>query len=375
MKYPENEQSLRLGRIREVMSKDGYDALVVYGGVWKIETIHYVANLRVQDRDACVVIPLSGDPTLFMSSKWDYERARQESWIEKIEVVPDRMMAAVGEEASKYGNSIGVAGSEHMPNVFYDDMKSTVGNRTLANASMLLENVAMIKTPWELEIVRKCAEIADAGFLAEIEYLYEGATEYEIIAELEYAMRKRGADDNFQMVGAGRNLSGMHFATEYKLKAGDLVLSEISPYIGCASYTTQLCKTVIFGEATSFEREKYQLLCDAMQFALDNLKPGSRAMDLCLWQNEVIGGAGYEEYCWPPYMRTRGHNFGLGNIDLSHKNELVLQPNMVMVVHPNQFIPDIGYLACGDTIITTEDGGYERLSKVPKQLIEVLPRT
>jgi Xaa-Pro aminopeptidase len=65
----------------------------------------------------------------------------------------------------------------------------------------------------------------------------------------------------------------------------------------------------------------------------------------------------------------------LGTIELSHDNELVLEPNMVMVVHPNQMIPEIGYFACGDTIITTEDGSFERLSKVPaKHLVEVTPR-
>jgi Xaa-Pro aminopeptidase len=54
---------------------------------------------------------------------------------------------------------------------------------------------------------------------------------------------------------------------------------------------------------------------------------------------------------------------------------MLLEPNMVMVVHPNQYIPEIGYCACGDTIITTENGSYERLSKVPKRLVEVPPRT
>ena len=376
MKYPENEQSLRLGRIREAMSKDGLDVLVVYGGVWKIEAIHYVANLRVQDKDACVVIPHSGEPTLFISSKWDIARVRKESWIRNIEFVPDRMLAAVGEEAAKYGKSIGVVGSELMSHIYYDDLKGAAGDRALSNSTKLLNKVAMIKTPWELDIVRKCAALADAGFLAEIECLHEGISEYEIIAELEYAMRKGGADDNFQMVGVGRDLPSMNIATEKRLKLNDLVLSEISPYIGCASYTTQLCKTLKFGEATALEKEKYKMLCDALEYALNNLKPGSKAKDLCLWQNEIIGAAGYEEYCWPPYMRSRGHNFGLGTIELSADNELVLEPNMVMVVHPNQYIPEIGYFACGDTIIITEDGSYERLSKVPaKYLVEVLPRT
>ena len=374
MVYPENEQELRLSRIREEMSKDNLDSIIVYAGVWKIEAIHYVANLRVQGRDACVVIPYTGEPTLFLSCEWDLARARKESWINRVEIVPEAMLAAAGEEAAKYGKVIGVVGTEHMPHLYYDDLQRSIGDRVLSNSTMLLNKVALIKTPWEIEIVRKCSALADAGFIAEIETLHEGASEYEIIAEIEYAMRKGGADDNFQMIGVGVDLSSMNMAGEKKLKLNDMVLSEISPYIGCGSYTTQLCKTVKFGKATDFEKEKYKLLCDALEYALNNLKPGSKAKDLCLWQNEIIGGAGYDKYCWPPYMRSRGHNFGLGTIELSADNELVLEPNMVMVVHPNQYIPDIGYYACGDTIIITETG-YERLSKVPAtHLVEVPPR-
>ena len=376
MNYPENEQAIRLERIRKEMAVSNLDALIVYSGVWKQEALHYVANLRVQDRDACVVIPYSGEPTLFLSSRWDFARARNESWIEKIEVVPERMLSAAGEEASKYGSNIGVVGTENMPHLNYDDLEKSVGDRVLSNETMLLNKVAMIKTPWELEIVRKCAALADAGFLAEIEVLYEGISAYEIIAEIEYAMRKGGADDNFQMIGVGIDLQSMSIANEKRLAPDDFVLSEISPYIGCASYTTQLCKTVKFGKASAVEKDTYKLLCDALEYALSNLKPGTRAKDLCLWQNEIIGAAGYEKYCWPPYMRSRGHNFGLGTIELSADNELILEPNMVMVVHPNQYIPEVGYYACGDTIIITEDGSYERLSKVPaKYLVEVLPRT
>ena len=375
MKYPENEQSIRLGKIRDAMAKDSLDALVVYGGVWKVEAIHYVSNLRVQDEDACVVIPFSGEPTLFMSSKWDLARAKKESWTKKIEVVPEHMMAAAGEEAAKYGKKIGVVGTEQMPHIYYSDLKGAAGGSELTNSTMLLNTVAMIKTQWELEIVRKCAKLADAGFLAEIECLHETANQYEIIAEIEYAMRKAGADENFQMIGTGIDLPSMNIATEKQLQAGDMVLSEISPYIGCASYTTQLCKTVKFGKASDVERDKYQMLCDALDYALNNLKTGSLAKDLCLWQNEIIGGAGYEKYCWPPYMRSRGHNFGLGTIELSADNEMLLEPNMVMVVHPNQYIPEIGYCACGDTIITTEDGSYERLSTVARYLVEVPLRT
>ena len=71
--------------------------------------------------------------------------------------------------------------------------------------------------------------------------------------------------------------------------------------------------------------------------------------------------------------RSRGHNFGLGAIDLNEDNQMILETGMVMVVHPNQLIPECGYLVLGETVVIT-DTGIERLSRIPSKLFEILPR-
>jgi Xaa-Pro aminopeptidase len=75
--------------------------------------------------------------------------------------------------------------------------------------------------------------------------------------------------------------------------------------------------------------------------------------------NEVVNRHGYEKYTKPPYMRTRGHAMGLGALlpaDVTDSSELVLQPGMAFVLHPNQYFPEVGYLLCGDEVVITEDG-------------------
>jgi Xaa-Pro aminopeptidase len=86
--------------------------------------------------------------------------------------------------------------------------------------------------------------------------------------------------------------------------------------------------------------------------------------------NEVIGGAGYADYCRPPYMRTRGHGLGFGGVapsDLNESSGGTLQTDMTMVVHPNQYIPETGYLMLGDTVAITPDGP-RLLTRTPRQL-------
>jgi len=373
MMYPAIEPEWRLGRIRKLMAEAKLDVLVIYSCQWKVEFIHYAANFRVFGDDAVMVLPLSGDPSLYISQPWDISRASEESWVQRIIVAPQNMMELAGKEAAKHGHNIGVVGDTIMPNYHYYSLEKTLDGKTISGQYNLLDKAALIKSGWEQDILRKCAKLADKGFSAELACMRVGISEYEMIAEIEYAMRNGGADDDFQMIGMGVNLPSMNLATDNTLKAGDLVETEITPMIGSITYATQLCRTVKMGQATELELEKYQLLCGALEYALSKMRAGIMAKDPCIWQNEVIGGAGYEKYCHPPYMRSRGHSFGLGAIDLNEDNELVLEPGMTMVVHPNQAIPEVGYLVLGDTIII-KDNGIERLNTSPAKLFEIISR-
>jgi Xaa-Pro aminopeptidase len=84
----------------------------------------------------------------------------------------------------------------------------------------------------------------------------------------------------------------------------------------------------------------------------------------------VIGAAGYEEFCKPPYMRTRGHGLGLGGVvpyDVTDGAGPTLERNMTMVIHPNQYVPSTGYMMCGDTVVIEADGA-RALTKTPLKL-------
>jgi Xaa-Pro aminopeptidase len=87
--------------------------------------------------------------------------------------------------------------------------------------------------------------------------------------------------------------------------------------------------------------------------------------------DRVLGAAGFAEYCRPPYMRTRGHGFGIGSVApgalIDADTDQPLLDQQVVVVHPNQYLPGTGYLACGETILVTSNGA-ERLAKTETKL-------
>jgi Xaa-Pro aminopeptidase len=69
-------------------------------------------------------------------------------------------------------------------------------------------------------------------------------------------------------------------------------------------------------------------------------------------------------------MRVRGHGLGITSDrpgDIVERNERVLESGMVFVMHPNQYIPESGYLMCGETVVVSENGA-RALSARPAQL-------
>jgi Xaa-Pro aminopeptidase len=73
----------------------------------------------------------------------------------------------------------------------------------------------------------------------------------------------------------------------------------------------------------------------------------------------VLAAAGYAEYCRPPHMRRRGHGLGCGSVapgDVAQSNDTILEEDMIFVVHPNQYLPETGYLMCGEPVRVTARG-------------------
>lgn len=359
----------RYSLLRKAMEAQGIDVLVLYSAPWKTEIVHYVSNYRMFGCCACVVLPLTKEPVLFVSGAEEYPRAKDMSPIEDVRVIAGCDMTQPAAVARTFGKTAAIAGVETMSRSQYAAFARLFGEDGLCAGWPILDKVARIKSPAEIELLRQSATIADEGVRAMVRAAQIGVKEYELAACVNAAMMAEGADDNFQMLSAGKNLSCIHVPGEHTLQKGDLVLAEITPFKGCITYSAQYCTTVKVGRATEVEKNSYHLLVDALESALAIIKPGLRAKEIALTMNRIIGSQGYEKYCNPPYMRSRGHNLGLGTIELTVDNELPLQPGMSFVVHPNQFIPETGYLACGSFVLVTETG-IERLGSLPAKLYE-----
>ena len=362
----------RLARVQAAMAERGLGGLLLYASgqhqMLRMDQVSYLADVRVLGPHAVLLVPPRGEPWLLVTPRWDLDRVREQTPLATVEAVdPDELPARVALFARDLGEPLGLGGRKAMPAAFAAALGAAL-QRPLVDVDDLLPTLAQARTPLELERIRRAAAIADAGFRALCDAARVGLREHELAAEVEAAMVALGAEDNFGLIGAGSHNVAIRTPTNRPLDAGDVVVGEITPcYQG---HLAQLCRTLVLGEPTPLQREKYDLLLRAHAAGMAAARPGRPSAEIARAINDVIGAAGYAEYCRQPYMRTRGHGLGFGAVvpyDLTEDSSPVLEEGMSFIIHPNQYIPETGYLMLGDTVVMRADGP-EPLTRTPLQL-------
>ncbi len=362
---------LKLNKVVERINERGLDGLVIYSRgtcfVLRPAWLYYFSGFKPMGKNNAAVISKSGQVALLIEPPWDSVRVQARTWIRDIRGTSDFLndLAEILQDFRITG-SVGVIGSDDMAL----DLYQVIANKArIQAANELVEEMAREKTERELTIIRETAKIADVGSQAFLKHARVGIREYELLAELEYEMRMAGADDVFDLVSSGNHNQAMHAPTDRRLAPGDIVIGEITP--AREGQFIQLCRTVVLGEPSSVLKEKYAILVRGLNDALKEIKSGNPASRLSKAMNKVIGEAGYAKYCYPPYMRARGHGFGVGSIApgevIDDQTNVSLEKHQVLIVHPNQYFPETGYLACGETVLVT-DTDPERLCRTETML-------
>lgn len=213
------------------------------------------------------------------------------------------------------------------------------------------------KTDTEIANAREATRIAELGYRHLLEIARPGITEDELAVELRWHSKSLGAEDNFVLLCAGPHNKAVAPSYGRPLQAGDIIVVELTPsYRG---QLVQICRTITVGEASATLRLKYALVVEAMHAGIKAAQPGRPIADVCRAINEVLESEGYGEFCHPPHIRRRGHGLGFGSTgpgDVALDNLTVLEPDMLFMIHPNQYLPETGYLLCGEPVLMTARG-------------------
>jgi len=346
----------RLSAIRRRMADEGIDRLAaVHDGVHFIETPNPVMVLAGFKSlgPAAVVLDRDGGLQLFVTPEWDAARAAEdcpEARVTGVADVVDAVVAACGGKGV-----VSIAGLPFAP--WHMTRRIEAAFPGAKPADKLVYGAANAKTADEIAHAREAARIAEAGFARMLELARPGISEDELAAEIRWHSKSLGAEDNFLMLCASPHNKAVQPSTGRRLREGDVLLAEITPsYRG---QLAQICRTASIGPSSAMLREKYALVVEAMHAGIRAARPGAAMAEVCRAINTVLEAQGYGEFCYPPHIKRRGHGLGFGSIrpgDVALDNETVLEPGMVFMIHPNQYLPETGYLLCGEPVVLTEHG-------------------
>ena len=308
--------------------------------------------------ESAVVLGRDGSSTLIVTPAWDVERATAQSATDRT-VGTDDLVGAIADAVKEHGIELEHAisvGFSLLARGIVERLAGRLGKR-LAASEELVRELAKVRTDDELANAEHAIWIAERGYERLLEVARPGMREFELAAELYCQMKELGAEDNFLLMSASQHNLAVRAAGERILDIGDIILAEITPcYRG---QFVQICRTAVIGETAPLVLEKFAVLQSAMQKGQAAAISGARVSDVTRAINAAFEDAGYGSYCRPPYMRVRGHGLGITSSlpgDISVQNDRVLEDGMVFVMHPNQYIPETGYLMCGETVVIAGDG-------------------
>lgn len=358
----------RRKRLAAAMTDDGIDHLLVYGNAWQSDYLRYVSDFGILEGEALALISRDGEVSLFPDSPLEADRARGETADITVEYAPN-ILGAVEQRLDALRNSrIAFAPQRLMP----QQIAARVRDLDLTNATAMIDRLLMVKMDCELDAIRNAAHLADEGYAVFRSAAREGRRDYELVAEVEAFFRAHGVDDNFMIIGVGgTEVRGMSPPMGKVLKRGDLVTTELTPCID--GYYIQICRTLVLGEPSATQQKAFSVFHDALVAGIAAIKPGVTAADIARAENEIFRAHGLGEYVTESYTRVRGHGLGLFVDTKPHILENVnvpIEPGMTMIVHPNTYHPEAGYIVLGDAVIAGKTGA-DVLTRTPRELFAV----
>lgn len=236
----------------------------------------------------------------------------------------------------------------------------------------VVERLRAVKEPEELARIQEACRLADAAFERILQVLRPGITEREVALELEFFMRRQGADGvSFDPIVAAGPRGALPHArpTDAVLQAGQLVVLDF----GCIvdGYCSDITRTVVIGKADGRAREIYELVLRAQEAALEAVKAGADQVAVDQAARAVIEAAGYGDQ----FGHGLGHGVGLEvHEDPPRLNRTApsqpLEAGMVHSVEPGVYLPGWGGVRIEDLVQVTEDG-CRILTQSSKELLEI----
>ncbi len=365
---PSATHKARLAALSETMKAQNVDVFLVIGNNWHADYLRYATDFGIQEGQGIALVRADGSTTLMLDDPTECERARAEISGCDVQYAPQLVKEARA-QLMRSGNRNVAASPMHLLPYGLVNAESDV---RFADGAPVIERLLMTKMEVELDCIRRASKLCDEGYIVFRDAARPGRKDYELVAEMEGFFRAHGIAENFMIIGVGgKEVRGMAPPGGKVLKAGDLVTTELSPCVD--GYYAQVCRTLVVGQASETQLKAFSVYQEALEAGIKTVKAGVTAADVARAENDVFRKYGLGQYTTSEYTRVRGHGMGLfldQKPQILEDVDIELVDGMTMIVHPNTYHPDAGYMVLGDAMVV-RPGGHELLCGLPRDLFSV----
>ena len=238
---------------------------------------------------------------------------------------------------------------------------------TLKPIGPVIESLRMVKTNEEIARIRRSVVTNSQAFEKTVPSIRPGVSESNIAAELEFQMRRLGAEKPaFETIVAAGARSALPHARPGSQKVGADELLLIDMGSSQDGYMSDMTRVLFFGQVDRRHRGMYQSVLKAQLAALAAVREGITAGQVDQKARQVLESEGLGK----EFVHSTGHGLGLEIHEpprVGRRDKTRLQAGMVITIEPGAYIQGFGGIRIEDTVLVTKNG-CEILTPTSKEL-------
>jgi len=313
-------------------------------------------------RPFIILMLANGEPICF-GPPFELGHVRLTTWIQNVrtyqllhhnEVIAETLRE-VGLGKARIGAELGREQYLGMNLLDFRALEALLPDAKFVDAADVLLSLRVIKSPLELERLRRANSITSEAIAEAFDHVKAGMSTIDVARLVRIGMMQRGADNvAAMMIAAGHDFTNgkVSVPTPRPLEVGDTLTVDCSASV--KGYYSDIARTSVIGKATEEQKAMYRMVIELNHRCYEELRPGNVCEDVNLRcqrelqklgrQTQAVGRIGHGVGCDPAEYPS-----------LAVGEKLPLEPGMVFACNPN-FTTDFGFFNVEENLVVTESG-------------------
>ena len=345
---PANEISARRGRVAAALAEKKVDALLVSGAA----NLRYLTGFTGSNG---LLLLSPGGALLLTDPRYRIQAAQETNCQVKVvrgSLYPALMKAAARKKFRRLGFE-----KDHLRYGVYERLHAELAlGASLQPIGGLLEAQRLVKSETEIGLIRRSVETNSAAFAKVMGRAREGVSELDLAAELDYQMRRLGAQgpafDTIVAVGARSALPHAQ-PTASRWRRNRLLLIDVGA--SQDGYASDMTRMAFLGRPGPKVKNLYRAVLEAQLAAISTVRPGVRAEQVDRAARRVLRAGNLDR----AFVHSTGHGLGLEIHEpprIGRWDKTPLAAGMVITIEPGIYLEGFGGIRIEDTVVVTRTG-------------------